>query len=238
MRLNKFLAKANVASRRKADILIQDGRVTVNGKTVTELGTRVNETHDKIALDGRIVKIAEELVYLMLHKPVSYLVTSEDKFGRPTVFELIGNFNRMVMPVGRLDLNSSGLLLLTNDGELAFRLTHPRFKIDKTYSVRCNGNVDDGMINRLESGIMLDSGRTAPARVSVLQRNDDCSDLEFVVHEGKKRQIRLMCRAIGHSVVSLKRTAFGALRLGTLKEGEFRNLTEGEIRDLRRAVKL
>ncbi|OGC89568.1 MAG: pseudouridine synthase [candidate division Zixibacteria bacterium RBG_16_53_22] len=238
MRLNKFLAKAGVASRRNADIMIEARRVSINGKTVTELGTQVDEARDRVAVDGKPVKIVKESIYILLHKPVSYLVTCVDNFGRPTVLDLVGEHRHVVRPVGRLDYNSSGLLLLTNDGELAFRLTHPRYEIEKTYQVKCQGAISDETITRLENGIDLDIGRTAPAKIEILNRAGNFTRLNITIHEGRKRQVRLMLQAVGHKVITLKRTRLGNLELGDLREGRYRHLTAVEARGLKRSVGL
>jgi 23S rRNA pseudouridine2605 synthase len=238
MRLNQFLAKAGVASRRKADILIEEGHVSINGKVVTKLGIQVDEIHDKVAIDGKAAQVIPEQIYLMLHKPVSYLVTVEDELGRPTVLDLVGKYRKIVRPVGRLDLNSSGLLILTNDGELAFRLTHPRYEIEKTYFVRCDGFFTDEQIKRLEIGIEIEGKKTSPAKVELVSRAKNFSRLTIAIHEGRKRQVRLMCDALGHRVQSLKRISLGDLELGDLKEGALRHLTPGEVNILKKSVGL
>jgi 23S rRNA pseudouridine2605 synthase len=238
MRLNRFLAKAGIASRRNADALIESGRVAVNGKAITLLGTQVDETKDRVEVDGKAARIIQEYIYILLNKPVSYLVTAADEFGRPTVLDLLGKYNKIVRPVGRLDLNSSGLLLLTNDGELAFRLTHPKFEIRKTYVVKCEGAVSDEKISKLEKGIKLETGLTAPAVIELVNRSDNFSRLQITIHEGRKRQIRLMFQAMGHRVISLKRILLGELALGDLPEGEFRRLEKKEIESLKRLVGL
>lgn len=238
MRLNRYLAQAGVASRRRADILIEEGHVSINGQAVTNLGTQVDEINDRVEVDGKSVKQVDDNVYLILNKPVSYLVTCDDQFKRPIVLDLVGKYRNLVKPVGRLDLNSSGLLLLTNDGELAFRLTHPRYKIDKTYRVKCEGYLNDQDINRLETGIKLDDGITAPAKVELLSRTENFSRINITIHEGRKRQVRIMCLVLGHRVISLKRLVFGNLKLDDLKEGRYRLLTEEEIRQLQASVKL
>jgi 23S rRNA pseudouridine2605 synthase len=238
MRLNKFLARAGIASRRNADMIIQEGRVSINGKTITALGTQVNESRDKVSVDGKPIALRQENVYIMLHKPVSYLVTCADNFGRQTVLDLIGKYRNMVKPVGRLDLNSSGLLVLTNDGELAFRLTHPRYQIDKTYVVKCEGVIGKDKVLILENGIQLESGRTSPAKVELLGHTNDFSRLQITIHEGRKRQIRLMLQAVGHKVLSLKRVAFGNLTLGDLLEGDCRRLNAGEVEGVKKLVEL
>jgi 23S rRNA pseudouridine2605 synthase len=238
MRLNKFLSQAGIASRRHADILIAEGHVAINGQIVTELGTQVNEAADKVTVDGKDVRLVEDYTYILLHKPAGYLVTRKDEFGRPTVLALIGKYRNIVKPVGRLDFNSSGLLFLTNNGELAFRLTHPRFLIDKAYLTKCEGLLTDANVSKLESGVTLDDGITAPAKVQLISRSEHFSSFKITIHEGRKRQIRLMCQAIRHPVISLKRLAFGNLTLGDLKSGRYRTLTESELSELKRLVSL
>jgi 23S rRNA pseudouridine2605 synthase len=238
MRLNRYLAQAGVASRRRADSLIEGGKVAINGQIITNLGTQVDETKDIVEVDGKPIKPVDDNVYILLNKPVSYLVTCDDQFNRPIVLDLVGKYRNLVKPVGRLDLNSSGLLLLTNDGELAFRLTHPRFKIDKTYQVKCEGLLSDAEINRLETGIELDDGITAPAKVELQSRTENFSRFKITIHEGRKRQVRIMCLVLGHRVISLKRLVFGNLSLDDLKEGKYRLLTENEIKELKASVKL
>jgi 23S rRNA pseudouridine2605 synthase len=238
MRLNKFLAKAGVASRRAADSLIEAGRVSINGQTITELGIQVDDTRDRVAVDGKPVKIIREFVYILLHKPVSYLVTCVDNFGRPTVLDLVREHRDVIRPVGRLDYNSSGLLLLTNDGELAFRLTHPRYEIEKTYLVKCERAVSDENIEKLEKGIEIENARTAPAKIEIISRTENFSRLHITIHEGRKRQVRLMFQAVGNRVIALKRIKFSGLALGNLPEGKYRYLTGNEISSLKKAVGL
>lgn len=239
MRLNKYLAQAGIASRRKADTLISEGRVSVNGEIVSQLGIQVDDVKDIVSLDGKPLKPVKEMVYIMLHKPVSYLVSCDDNFRRPTVLDLVGKYRNLVKPVGRLDLNSSGLLLLTNDGELAFRLTHPRYNIDKTYLVKCEGFLADEQIAGLEKGVRFEDGViTAPAKIELLSRTENFSRYRITIHEGRKRQIRLMSLTLGHRVIALKRLSFGSLNLGDLNEGKYRSLTPDEIIKLRSLVKL
>jgi 23S rRNA pseudouridine2605 synthase len=238
MRLNKFLAKAGIASRRRADELIAGGHVSVNGKVITGLGTQVVETQDNVAVDGKPVALLNEYIYIILHKPVSYLVTRQDEFGRATVMELVGKYARIVKSVGRLDLNSSGLLFFTNDGELAFRLTHPRYRIDKTYLVKADGYITDEEIVKLENGVTIEGGPTSPSKVKINSRSVKFSRFEITIHEGRKRQVRLMCRAVGHKVIALKRVEFGNLKLGDLKEGKYRLLTDKEVQGLKGLVRL
>ncbi len=219
-------------------MLIEEGHISINGQVVTQLGTQVDEAKDDVRLDGKPIKPIEEFIYVMLHKPVSYLVTCDDQFRRPTVLDLVGKHRNIVKPVGRLDLNSSGLLLLTNDGELAFRLTHPRFKIDKTYLVKCEGLLGDEEIKKLESGIEIEGGMTAPAKVELLSRTGGFSRFHITIHEGRKRQIRIMCLTLGHRVIALKRLVFGNLTLGNLDEGKYRLLSLEETATLKGLVKL
>lgn len=238
MRLNKYLAKAGVASRRAADILVEQGRISINGQTVTQLGIQVDEAKDQVAVDGKPARIPSGFVYLMLHKPVSYLVTCRDDFQRPIVLDLVAQYRNIVRPVGRLDYNSSGLLILANDGELAYRLTHPRYEIEKTYQVKCEGAISDNSLERLQKGIELDDGKTAPAKVEMLERTSESTKLNITIHEGRKRQVRRMCQAVGHAVITLKRITFGNLKLENLKEGAFRHLTRDEVATLKMSVKL
>jgi pseudouridine synthase len=236
MRLNKFLSKANIASRREADRHILDGRVTVNGEVVKILGRIVDESKDEVLFDGKPVRIADRYIYMLLNKPSGYLVTCRDDFDRPKVIDLLGKYRRMVRPVGRLDRDSSGLLLLTNDGDLAFRLTHPRYKIDKKYLVKYEGFLEDDSIGRLSRGILLDDGKTWPAELELISRSSGISRFFITIREGRKRQIRRMCKAVGGNVLSLKRVKFGGIELGDLKSGGCRHLTEKEVMELRASV--
>ncbi len=238
MRLNKFLAKAGIASRRQADTLIEEGRVSVNGIIITQLGTQVDENQDEVKVDGKLAQVSETYIYLMLHKPVGYMVTRVDEFDRATVMELVGKYRKIVKPVGRLDLNSSGLLLFTNDGELAFRLTHPRFKIDKTYQVKCEGLLTEEEVDRIEKGVMIEGGITSPAKIKVISRSPNSSRFLITIHEGRKRQVRLMCQAVKHEVIFLKRITFGNLELGDLKSGKYRLLETAEVQALKATVNL
>ncbi len=238
MRLNKFLAKAGIASRRAADLLLEQKRIAVNGKIVTTLGSVVDETADEITFDGKPVTLPEEFVYILLNKPVGYLVTCKDNFRRPIVLDLVKKYRQLVRPVGRLDLDSSGLLLLTDDGQLAFRLTHPRYKIDKKYLVKCEGFIPDEKIEKLRNGIELDDGVTWPAEVELISRTKKSSRLYMTIHEGRKRQIRRMCRVIGHSVITLQRVEYGGIKLSSLKAGAYRRLKQQEVEMLKSSVGL
>ena len=229
MRLAKFLATAGVASRRASEELVRAGRVTVAGETVTDPARDVGE-NSRVVVDGRPVAGAEPRVLYAVHKPVGVLSTARDTHGRPTVLELVPEQGLRLYPVGRLDADSSGLILLTNDGELANRLTHPSFEISKTYRATVGGgNVGEPALDALRRGIELDDGPTAPARVRRLKGNL----IELTIHEGRNRQVRRMCAAVGHPVLELSRVAFGPLRLDGLKTGAHRRLQAAEIERLR-----
>jgi 23S rRNA pseudouridine2605 synthase len=225
MRLNAWLARAGVASRRGADELIKAGRVTVNGEA-GQLNTFVG-ARDRVELDGRPLA-RQELAYVLLNKPPGIVTTARDPHGRPTVVGLIGHPSRIV-PVGRLDADTTGALLLTNDGELAHRLAHPRYEVDKVYVADVEGDPSGEVLAALERGIELQDGRTAPARVRRLGRGK----VELVLHEGRKHQVKRMLAAVGHPVLRLHRSRYGQLALDGLEPGEWRELTPGEIAVLR-----
>jgi len=218
--------------------LIGQGRISVNGEIVTELGIIIDETKDRVVFDGKPVSLPEKYLYLVLNKPPGYLVTSKDEFRRPIVMELIGKYKKMVKPVGRLDFDSSGLLILTNDGEFAFRLSHPKFEIDKKYIVKCDGYVSDDDLKRLGQGIELEDGITSPAKLELISRSKAFSRFYITIHEGRKRQIRRMCEAVGKKVVTLKRVSVGNIDLDDLKSGRYRLLENDEINLLKKAVGL
>lgn len=238
VRLNKLLSEAGVASRREADRLIQEGRVRVNGRVVDELGTKVDGDGDLVQVDGRSVAVSSRLLYLMLNKPAGFLVTLKDPFQRPTIRDLLPPALGRVYPVGRLDLESEGLLLLTNDGELAYRLAHPKFGVKKTYVVKVKGEPAREALAKLERGVYVEGKKTAPAAVELLTHSSKSSRLRLELYEGRKREVREMCRAVGYGVLDLKRVAYGGLGLGRLKRGEWRFLEPEEIDRLRRQVQL
>lgn len=238
IRLNKFLSEAGVASRRSADRMILEGRVAVNGVIVDELGAKLDPGRDTVKVDGRSVRIGDRAVYIMLHKPPGYLVTLSDPFKRPTVRDLIPAGLGRLFPVGRLDAASEGLLLLTNDGELAYRLSHPSYEVRKTYLVKVRGEPTEEALRRLAHGIWIDGKKRAPARVDCLSRSPKSSWLRVELHEGRKHEIRLMCRAIGHDVLKLRRVGYAGLGLKALKPGEWRHLELSEVRRLRDLVGL
>jgi pseudouridine synthase len=229
MRLNSYLARAGVASRRKADELIKAGRVRVNGKP-GELNTFV-ESSDRVEFDGNPVA-KQRLAYLLLHKPAGVVTTARDPGGRPTVVGLVPPEPRVV-PVGRLDADTTGALLLTNDGELAHRLAHPRYQVDKVYVADVEGEPSDDTLRTLAEGVELDDGRTAPARA----RRLGPSKVELTLHEGRKHQVKRMCEAVGHPVRRLHRRAYAGLTLGKLKPGEWRELTPAEVERLRASTR-
>jgi 23S rRNA pseudouridine2605 synthase len=229
-RLQKVLSRAGFGSRRACEELIVAGRVTVNGQPA-ELGARVRPEHDEVAVDGVPVGVAPGLVYYLLNKPAGVLSSVGDPRGRPTVVDLVPA-DPPVHPVGRLDLDTEGLLLLTNDGTLTHRLTHPSFGVDKEYLAEVRGRPGRGALRALREGVELDDGRTAPARASLVAPNV----IRIAIHEGRNRQVRRMCEAVGHPVVRLVRTRIGPLRDPQLRPGEWRPLTVEEVRALERAA--
>ncbi len=238
IRLNKFLAQAGLASRREADRMIEEGRVAVNGEVIQTLGHKIEEERDRVEVDGIKIKQEKKRYYVMLNKPPGYLVSLKDSFGRPKVRDLLPTLKGRVFPVGRLDSDSEGLLLLTNDGGLAFRLTHPRFKIKKVYLVRVKGTPESSDLRRLKRGIILDGKKTAPARIKLLSSSSRESFLRVEIHEGRKREIRRLFDVIGHKVIELQRIEFGSLSLGKLRKGKWRSLDRSEIDKLKALVKL
>lgn len=238
LRLNKFLAQQGIASRRAADRLILEKRIQVNGCLIEDLGVKIDGAVDRVTVDGKPVRTSRDQVYLLLHKPPGYLVTKDDPGDRPTVMSLLPKLRESVFPVGRLDLDSEGLLLLTNDGELSYRLTHPRYEIKKIYAVGVDGEVTDVEAARLERGIRLDGRKTAPARIKIYSRNPKRSVLLVEIHEGRKREVRRMMESVGHLVRSLKRVEFAGIKLARLNRGEWRFLTRDEVISLRRLAGL
>ncbi len=228
IRLQKYMAQAGIASRRSAEAMIRAGRVAVDGQVVTEMGMTIDGT-ETVTVDGRPVHPEERKVYILLHKPEGYVCTVRDPQGRPTVMALLEGLRERVYPVGRLDWDSSGLLLLTNDGDLAYRLTHPRHEIPKCYIALVEGVPSGVALNALRNGVELDGRRTAPATVFCTPLNHVASELELVIREGRNRQVRRMCDAVGHPVRALKRIAIGGLALGTLAEGTWRHATREEL---------
>jgi 23S rRNA pseudouridine2605 synthase len=237
-RLQKILSRAGIASRRASEQLMLEGRVIVNGTTVRELGTKADPLHDDIRVDGRRVKAAERQRYLLLNKPRGYVTTRSDPQRRPTVIDLLHGVHEYVYPVGRLDFDSEGLLLLTNDGDLAARLTHPRHGIRRVYEARVLGIPDAHDLDRLSRGLVIDGRRTEAANVKRLPSGRDGKEaaISIAIREGRNRQVRKMCEAIGHPVVHLRRVAIGPISDPKLRVGAWRELTDRELRELRRAV--
>ena len=234
-RLQKVMARRGVASRRECEELILAGRVTVNGETVRELGTKVN-TGDSITVDGKKLEEENARIYILLNKPKGYVTTVKDPEGRRTVMDLVSGVKDRIYPVGRLDYDTEGLLLLTNDGEMGFALTHPSHKVDKTYIAKVWGMPSREALEALGRGVKLEDGMTAPAQVKLLSRGRQ-SQVELIIHQGKKRQVRRMLQAVGHPVISLRRVRFGPLTLDGLAPGSYRHLTHKEITALRAVMK-
>ena len=231
-RLQKIIAAAGITSRRAAEELILAGRVAVNGQVVTELGSKADPHKDQITLDGQTIKPAEKLYYVLLHKPAGYVTSLKDPQGRQLVTELVKDIGERLFPVGRLDYNSEGLLLLTNDGEWANRLMHPRHQVDKEYHVRVRGKIDPQQIKKLSEGVELEDGPTGASTVRLL-KNDQSNDwLSVTIREGRNRQVRRMCAAVGLFVVRLRRIRYGNLTLGGLQPGEYRLLSKEEAQAL------
>jgi len=227
-RLQKVMAKAGVASRRHSEELILRGSVSVDGRVVREMGYKVDPLVSKIEVMGKVLDIRAPRSYIMLNKPTGVLTTVSDPFKRPTVMDFFGDDFVGIFPVGRLDQDTSGLLLMTNDGELAFRLTHPKHKIAKVYLARVKGPAKSDEVWSLRQGISLEDGPTQPARVRIISRGENTTDLEIAIFEGRKRQVRRMCQAIRHPVITLERLEIGPLKLGDLPPGQWRPLTEWE----------
>ena len=233
MRLQKYMAMCGVAARRKCEEIIAAGRVSVNDTIITEMGTQV-EDGDVVKVDGAVIRLEEEKRYILYHKPAGEVTTVSDEKGRETVMDRFRDFPVRIYPVGRLDYDSEGLLLLTNDGELAQRLTHPSCEVDKVYLARVTGNPSNEAIDRMRRGVYMegDERRTYPAEVRVIRDEALFSDILVTIHEGRNRQVRRMFDAVGHKVLLLRRVRFGTLELGALRRGEWRELTSEEIRAL------
>ena len=234
MRLEKYIATSGIASRRAVKKGIRAGLGTVNGETIFVPGHPIDVETDTVAFDGKPVEPLMEHLYLMLNKPAGYLTTRRDERGRPTVMHLVGDLPDSIYPVGRLDLETEGLLLFTNDGNFAYRLLHPSHEIEKTYLAWVKGGPNGTAIQQLRQGVRIPSGKTAPAKVKRLKtsRDEASTQFEVVIHEGKKRQVRLMFKAVGHPVIRLKRTRIGNLRLGSLRQGAYRFLAASEVKAL------
>ena len=235
MRINKYIALCGVASRRKAEELILAGRVTVNDEVMTELSYKVDEENDIVKVDDKLIKEENKLVYILLNKPEGYITTVKDQFDRPSVLDLVSDIKERVYPIGRLDYETSGLLLLTNDGDLTYKLTHPKHEVDKTYVARVKGKLTKEEIERFKTGLKIEDYTTAPAKLKVIKYDEqrDSSLLEIKIHEGNNRQVRKMCKAINHPVLRLRRSAMGKIKIGDCEIGKYRYLTEDEIKYLK-----
>ena len=228
IRLQKFLADNGICSRRKAEEHIKLGDVKINGKIVTELGIKVDLKKDKVYFKETLVKIQAQKVYVMLNKPEGCVTTAKEQFGRKTVFDYV-NIKERVVPVGRLDYDTSGLLILTNDGDLTYKLTHPKHNVKKVYIAKVFGIPTKEKLIQFKNGLKIDDYKTAPAQIEIINKETKFSTLKITISEGKNRQVRKMCDAIGHKVVSLKRVAMERLTLGDLQTGKFRYLTKEEV---------
>jgi len=237
VRLQKYLAECGVASRRASEELIGGGRVTVNGATA-RLGQTIDPAADAVAVDGRPVAQAHEKVYIVLNKPRNCVTTAKDTHGRRTVLDCVRGLDARVYPVGRLDCDVEGVLLLTNDGELAFRLIHPSYEVEKVYLAWVQGRVGDDAVRRLERGVRLEDGMTSPAKAAVLNSCTKSSLLRLTLHEGRKREVKRMCEAVGHRVQTLQRIEFAGIQADGLRPGEWRTLTPEEVAGLAKLVGL
>ena len=230
VRLQKFLANQGVCSRRKAEEYIQQGLVKVNGETVTELGTKINPEKDEVIFKGNKVGKVDKKVYILLNKPIGYVTTTTDQFGRDTVIDLV-KVKEKVLPVGRLDMYTSGALILTNDGEFIYKVTHPKYEIEKTYNVTVKGIITKDEVEKLEEGVAIEDYTSGKAKVKILKTDaeKDISRIEITIHEGKNREVRKMCNAIGRKVLALHRSKIEDIDVKNLKLGEWRYLTSKEV---------
>ncbi|MGE5328284.1 MAG: pseudouridine synthase [Deltaproteobacteria bacterium] len=229
IRLQKFIADCGVASRRKSEELIIQGKVKVNGKQITELGTKVTAGKDIVTVDGKELKQCNKSVYVMLNKPEGYITTAKEQFNRPFIMDLLSDIKERIFPVGRLDMDTSGLIILTNDGDFAYKITHPKNKIDKTYIAEVKGFPDSGEMSKFAKGLKIEDYTTAPAKIRLVAKKKSSSIVEIIIHEGRNRQVKKMCEAIGHNVISLQRKALGGLEVGNLPLGKWKYLTKKEI---------
>lgn len=233
MRLQKYLAECGIASRRKCEEYIIQGKVEVNGKIVTELGTKIDFEKDKIKFNNKEIKPEKKHVYILLNKPIGYVTTADDQFGRDTVLDLVKVKERIV-PVGRLDMYTSGALILTNDGDFVYKVTHPKHEINKTYNATLKGIIQNDEVERLKKGVKIEDYTTKPAKVKILKTDTekDISRIEITIHEGKNRQVRKMCEAIGRNVIALHRSKIGSINVKDLPLGKWRYLTSKEVKSI------
>ena len=235
MRINKYIAACGVASRRKAEELITQNRVKVNGNVVNELSFQIDENKDKVEVDGKLIGLEENLVYIMLNKPEGYVTTVKDQFDRPSVIDLVHGVGERVYPIGRLDYETSGLLLLTNDGDLTYKLTHPKHEVDKTYMAIVKGIPTKEELKNFEEGLYIEDYKTAPAKIKIVKKDEEknYAICQIKIHEGRNRQVRKMCRAINHPVMRLRRVAMGKITLKDTEVGKYRHLTKEEVEYLK-----
>lgn len=233
MRLQKYLALSGVASRRASEKLIAEGHVAVNGTVITEMGVQVDETRDRVTVDGELIHLEEEKHYIAYNKPIGEVTTNSDPEGRATVMDKFRDYPVRLYPVGRLDYDSEGLLLLTNDGELMNNLLHPSREVNKTYLAKVSNHVDDDVLRRLRAGVSIDGRLTSPANARLVRHEAFDSIVMVTIHEGRYRQVRRMFEAVGHQVVQLKRVGFASVQLGDLPRGQWRRLTADEVKRLK-----
>ena len=235
MRINKYIASCGIASRRKAEEIILDRRVKVNGELVTELSFNIDEKKDVVEIDNKVISLSEKLVYIVLNKPEGYITTVKDQFDRPSVLDLVKDINERVYPIGRLDYETSGLLILTNDGDLTYKLTHPKHEVDKTYVALIKGEPTYEELKNFRDGLEIEDYKTAPAKIRIVDKNEEKNycKCEIKIHEGRNRQVRKMCKAINHPVLRLRRVAMGDIKLRGIKVGEYRHLTKEEVEYLK-----
>ena len=236
IRLQKYLSNSGIASRRKCEEYILQGKVQVNGKIITELGTKINPEKDEVLFNGKIVKnsINQEKTYILLNKPIGYVTTSKEQFGRDMVLDLVKGINKRLVPVGRLDMYTSGALILTDDGDFVYRVTHPKNEISKKYTVTLKGIVNNNEVEKLRTGVEIEDYITKPAKVKILKTDEEknISRLEITIHEGKNRQVRKMCEAIDKKVLALHRSKIGNIGVKDLKIGSWRYLSKEEIKNI------
>lgn len=236
MRLQKYMAHCGVASRRKCETMIEEGRVSVNGKIVNTMGIIINPQKDVVSVDGQTIELEDKMIYLALNKPIGYISSVRDQFDRPTVIDLIDSDIERVYPVGRLDYDSEGLILLTNDGNLAYKLTHPKYNVPKEYFVVVEGIPSQSDLNSLRQGIYLDGSKTRPVVIKHIRDHQGMSSLRVILMEGRNRQIRKMFDFISHPVISLQRVRIANILLGTMAPGQWRHLNKNEVENLKSSV--
>lgn len=231
IRLQKYMAENGVASRRKCEEYILQGKVKVNGKIIDTLGTKVNPEIDEIEFNNKVITNTHEYIYILLNKPIGYVTTVNDQFDRQTVLDLVKGVKQRLVPVGRLDMYTSGALILTNDGDFVYKITHPKHEIEKTYTVTLKGEIKQEEIEKLRQGVQIEDYVTKPAKIKILKidKQKNISRLEIIIHEGKNRQVRKMCEAVGQKVMALHRSKIGRISVKDLKIGEWRYLKKSEI---------